>query len=229
MTAFVINMDRDIERLSHMRKQLARLPYEVVRSHGLTPNEWSQYGLKGFSPIRSFIASRRKMRPGQIGCTYSHLWVYHQILERDLPYALVFEDDVVLDDRFERCVANAEKVVSPDVPQFFLFSAVDGDPGDGQTEEVRRIRRAWGADAYLVTRAAARLFIAKNEPVLVINDTLKRFVRYFGLELYRVYPIAARQVDDAFASNVPQAQKPPGWVRGLMAVVDWFLIKLTGR
>jgi len=229
MTAFFINMVHDTDRLSHMQRQLAGLPYEVVRSHGLTSDEWRQYGLKGFSPARSFIANRRKMRRGQIGCAYSHLWVYHQILERDLPYALVLEDDVALDGRFRRCVENAVKSASPDVPQVFLFSAVDGDPGDGRTEEIRRIRRAWGADAYLITRAGARLLIAKNEPVLVVIDTFKRFVRYFGLELYRVYPISARQKDDVFSSDVPLAPKPPGWVRGTLALVDWVLIMITGR
>lgn len=229
MKAFVINMDYNPGRLEHMRRELGRFPFEFVRVHGITPDEGERFGLKGHSPVRSFIANKRKLLPGQIGCTYSHLWIYHQILEQNLPMALVFEDDVKLDDRFGARVAEIEAQAKPDNPQLYLFSAVAVDEGDGRTKELRRIYHAWGADAYLITRAGAKLLIAKNEPVLVVCDTMKRFARYFGLELFRVFPILAHQSEETFASDVPQAPKPPGYVRGFLGILDWILIKLTGR
>jgi len=229
MKAFVINMDYNPGRLEHMRQELGRFPFEFVRVHGITPAEGAQFGLKGHAPVRSFIANRRKLLPGQIGCTYSHLWIYHQIVEQNLPMALVFEDDVRLDDRFGARVEEIAAQADANRPQLYLFSAVEVDEGDGRTEEIRRIYHAWGADAYLITNAGARLMIAKNEPVLVVCDTMKRFARYFGLELFRVFPILAHQSEETFSSDVPQAPKPPGYVRGLLAVVDWILIKLTGR
>jgi len=221
-------MDRDTERLRHMREALGAFPFEFVRMHGLTPDEAGKYGLKGHSPLRSLIANRRRLLPGQIGCTYSHLNVYHEILRRNLPAALVFEDDVVLDAAFADRVTEVLAVVKPDVPQFYLFSAVGVDEGDGTTREIRRLKHAWGADAYLITREGARLLIAKNEPVLVIGDTLKRFARHFGLELFRVYPISARQ-DERYGTNLKLAPKLPGFVRAFFAVVDWVLIKTCGR
>ncbi len=229
MTAFVINMDFNHDRLTHMKRQLARFPFEFERVHGITPDECGAFGLRGWSPVRSLIANRRRLLPGQLGCTYSHLWIYHQIVERNLPAALVFEDDVVLDARFGACVRRAEKAMDSMRPQLYLFSCVEAETGDSQHEEIRRIRHSWGADAYLITREAAKLIIAKNEPVLVVCDTMKRFARYFGLELFRVFPISARQDEGAFASDVPQAPKPPGFVRGILGVLDRILIAVTGR
>jgi len=228
MKAFVINMDYNPGRLEYMRGQLSRFPYEFERVNGIRPHEFAEYGLKGHSPVRSFIANKRKLLPGQIGCTYSHLWIYHQIVERNLPMALVFEDDVMLDDSFGARVESVLARADPEKPQLYLFSAVEVDESNGGREEIRPIRHAWGADAYLITRKGAELLIAKNEPVLVVCDTMKRFARNFGLQLFRVFPIAAHQSPE-FASDVPQAPKPPGWVRGLLGVADWVLIRLTGR
>lgn len=229
MKAFVINMDYNHERLAHMRRQLGKFPFEFVRVHGITPDEGAQFGLKGWSPVRSLIANRWRLLPGQIGCTYSHLWIYHQIIEQNLPAALVFEDDVVLEDRFDERVEAVRRVLDCRKPQLYLFSAVEVPETEVAQEGIRRICHSWGADAYLITQEAAKLIVAKNEPVLVVCDTMKRFARYFGLELFRVFPITAHQSETEFASDVPQATKPAGWVRGLLGVLDWILIKLTGR
>ena len=229
LKAFVINMDYNPGRLAHMRRQLGRFPFEFVRVHGITPEEGASYGLKGWSCVRSFIANRRRLLPGQIGCTYSHLWIYHQIIEQNLPAALVFEDDVSLDERFGDRVETVMRVLDSRKPQLYLFSAVEAPEEENAKEGIRRIYHSWGADAYLITQEAAKLIIAKNEPVLVVCDTMKRFARYFGLELFRVFPITAHQSEAEFASDVPQATKPVGWVRGILGVLDWILIKLTGR
>lgn len=229
MKAFVINMDYNHGRLAHMKRQLSRFPFEFERVHGITPAEYGAFGLKGWSHVRSLIANRRRLLPGQLGCTYSHLWIYHQIVEQNLPAALVFEDDVVLDERFGESVRRVEAVMDCTRPQLYLFSCVEADERDCQHEEIRRIKHAWGADAYLITREAAKLIIVKNEPVLVVCDTMKRFARYFGLELFRVFPISAHQDAAKFASDVPQAPKPSGFVRGILGVLDRILIAVTGR
>ena len=78
--------------------------------------------------------------------------------------------------------------------------------------------------------AAAKLLVAKNEPVIVVCDAWKRFARWWGLELNVVNPAVVRQADDLFASDIQVRKRIGNWfLRQLLWVVDFILIKVTGR
>lgn len=48
---------------------------------------------------RSLTYIKEPLRKSEIACAHSHTIAYKKILEEKLPYALVLEDDVILDDR----------------------------------------------------------------------------------------------------------------------------------
>jgi len=231
MKTFVINMDSRPERLASMRDQLDRqgLPFE--RCRGIAGAEiTAEERRRCFSPLRSLIALRKRMTPAQLGVTLSHLSIYHRIVDENLPYALVFEDDSVLQPSFPEALERVRAVLDPEKPQVFLFNnwglkvAKDAAPG------VYRVRNAWCADGYVITRAAAKLIIAKNEPVIVICDSWKRFVRWWGLELHYTVPEAVVQANDRFESDIPVAEKYGNWfLRQTLWVLDFLLILLTRR
>ena len=57
----------------------------------------------------------------------------------------------------------------------------------------RFVSALYCADAYLLTLAVAKLMAKINYPVTCVADDFKRWRRYFGLELYQVYPATVRQ------------------------------------
>ncbi len=229
MKTYVINLDRNPERLEFIREQLERIdvPFErisAVYGKALSPAEMRER----FSRLRSFVASKKRMSASEIGCALSHVKIYRKLIEENVPVALVLEDDAVLGPEFAANLREAAAFLDPARPQVLLFSG-HGIAGADERRGIVSIESAWCTDAYCVTQAAAKLILKANFPVITVADSFKRWHRRFGLELYRAFPIAVRQEDVAFGSNIQILPKSNFLVRNLMWLADWVLWKVTGR
>jgi len=230
MTAFVINLDKNPERLAFMREQFGRLGMEAERFPAVYGKEMTGEELRrDFARARSYVACQRKLGPSVVACALSHSGVYKAIVERDLPYALVLEDDVKLGDGFPEALARAEKFADPSRPQVITFNGYGVTGTDGCPPAIRSEKKIWCAEAYVITRPAAERLRRANYPVLTVADDFKRFRRRHGVELYRVVPTTARQMDDRFPTENTVSPKAPWYVRLPLRGLDWALWKLTGR
>ena len=229
MKAFVINLDRNTERLAFMQEQFKRLGMDVERfraidGRGLSSEELRRHHAK----VRSYIAFQRKMEPPKVAVALSHSGVYQTIIDRKLPYALVLEDDVRLGDGFHEALRRAERFVDPTRPQVITFNGYGVDDAATCAPEIREVSRMWCADAYIITHPAAERIRHANYPVLTSADSFRRYHRRHGVELYRVVPTTARQ-DDRFPTENRQSPKAPWFIRLPLKGLDWILWKLTGR
>jgi hypothetical protein len=82
VVAFVINLPHSVERRRHMEAQVANLDHEFVDAVD--------------GRFLSTEGRPKWLRPTILGCTLSHRAVYQRVIDEDLPYALVLEDDMVL-------------------------------------------------------------------------------------------------------------------------------------
>ena len=230
MKTYVVNMDWNPQRLAHMKEQLDALAIPFEKFSGIVGKDFKGKELrKVFSPLRSFIALRKKMTGGQLGCTLSHLAIYHKIIDANDPYALIFEDDVDIDGRFPEMLAKVKEFLDPDQPQIFMFSGYGSDIDNNGPAEIRPEKNVWCTDGYVVTRAAAKLITKVNEPVIVVCDSFKRWRRWHGLQLFHVIPLTVRQANERYGSDIPFEKKANFLLRLLCWPLDWLLIKLTGR
>ena len=113
MKTYLINLDRNPERLAFMRGQLDRLGiaferFPAVYGRELTPEARA----KGFSRVRSFIASKKRLSDAEIGVAMSHVGCYRRMEKEDEHYALILEDDVVLSDGFAATLSRVEAFLS---------------------------------------------------------------------------------------------------------------------
>ena len=95
---FVINLDRDTERMAFMDGQLARLgiPYERISAfRGSDPEAIGAYDAEA-----AYAQGGYRLGEGEIGCAASHRRAYELVAERGLAYALILEDDVELPEGF---------------------------------------------------------------------------------------------------------------------------------
>lgn len=230
MKTYVINLDRNPERLAFMRGQLERLSLDFERFPAVYGKSLSEEErAKGFSRVRSFIASKKRMSDAEIGVAMSHVGCYRRLLATDEPAALIFEDDVALGAGFSDALARVGKFIDPSRPQVVVFSGYGVENAETLPEEIRAEKSIWCADAYCVTRAAAELLLKANDPVITVADSFKRWHRRFGLELYRALPATVRQDDVTFASENTVLPKSNWLVRNVMWLADWVLWKITGR
>lgn len=240
MRTFLVNLDRNAERLAWMQEQLVKsgLEYErfpAVYGKALTVEERRRV----YSPVRAWLACGHILEPGEIGCALSHMGVYRKMVDEDIPYALILEDDCTFDADFSEALQLAEQAINTQKRQVLLLS------GHGLDDEEKKGRRGvvaidsgTCADVYLITREAAVAILKMNYPIAVPCDSWPRFKRRAGVELYRVFPVGAFQdgkrfpVTDNPKNHIPRCgHSKLIWFlcRSVGNALDYLLYRLTGK
>jgi len=118
---FVISLARAEDRRSAIRRHLESygIEYEIIDA------------VDGFKladdDANRLLAPGYALHRGAIGCYLSHVKVYEEIVRREIPVALVLEDDARLDRRI--CPLLAKGVSSTDFDYCYLDSDPHNDEG----------------------------------------------------------------------------------------------------
>lgn len=189
LPVFYINRDRDVARLDSIRTYLsaAGLAAERVTAvEGLAvPDQFRDYFFTG-GTLHS------KLKPGEVGCYASHLLVMSRIVERDLDYALVLEDDAVVRPDICETIAN----VLSAVPEGWDLVHICKDSNravktiavlDGNRRLIRYSRVPETTTGYLISRSGAKKFLKHSKRYWPVDTDFRR-PWSFGLEIYGVMP-----------------------------------------
>lgn len=100
---FVINLDKDVERMQFMHTQLTKLNINYRRESAVLGKSYKPT-LEEYDEDMALVKGRHVLLPGEIGCALSHAKVIQKIVDEKIPYALVLEDDVELPDKFNKII-----------------------------------------------------------------------------------------------------------------------------
>lgn len=235
MKTFLVNLDKEQTRLVHMIAQLARLGIDFERIPAVYGKDLSPEDLKmSFSVFRSFCAMGRKLTLGEIGCSLSHLAIYRKMIKAEIPYALIFEDDIVIDASITEKLIEIEKMVTPNKAQVILFSALGFKGGD--ENGIFQNNEAMCTDGYVITLSAAKKIYHANYPVVTTADAWPRWIKRLGLEVYCCWPPIVQQDNDTFGTDINTANRKAAaglwkWLRKMRRVlevfIDWLWFKIT--
>lgn len=109
---FVINLDKDTERLDFMLSQFSQHNLEVNRFSAVTPLDLSAAQRDAVDHVRIMQKYHSKFHPWEVACAYSHKTLLEKIVQEKIPYALILEDDVLFDDHFFDYLNFIEKTIS---------------------------------------------------------------------------------------------------------------------
>ncbi len=238
MHILVINLEKNKERMAFMDRQLKAfgLDYEripAVYGATLTKDERK----KCFARFHSFLAMGHSLKPGEIGCSLSHISCYKRILAEGWDGAFVLEDDVMVKPEFLQTAETIRANRLSGHPQVFILSALSVMDKKA-SPSVERIGGAMGADGYWISREAAAIIVRANDPIVTVADRWNRWVVRYGLELYRVWPTTVWQDNATFGTeiNLWWRKRPTGfrWLfrkacRVSEVFLDWLWFKVTGR
>jgi GR25 family glycosyltransferase involved in LPS biosynthesis len=156
--AFVINLDSRPDRLAEFRRRTRRFSLPVERFSALTPQQLVDRGVAA------------EVMPWE-ACNASHAAICEVVLDRDLDWALVFEDDVLPIIGFERRVRWALDAAPPDAwlvqlghigtagsPTRRILRSLGGHAVRSMNIQ-RREQYWWGSQAYLVSKQFATFMI----------------------------------------------------------------------
>ncbi len=90
---YLVNLDKRPDRLKYVSDQLNSLELEFKRvsaiDGSLLEEDCSLVDKEAF-----FIQTGKPVTRGEIGCAMSHRSIWQEMLEKEVPYALILEDDV---------------------------------------------------------------------------------------------------------------------------------------
>ena len=165
---YVINLDRDTERMASIHANLVRigLSYERLPAvMGKDVTDWEKL------VDLSAYAWRNRLdmpRAGEVGCTLSHLKAMETFLKTDAPWCVILEDDVeVLPACAEVLRSLAEK---DDWDLVKLFNFHSGMPVKKRALAsghylVVHLTRTTSSAAYVVNRRAAETLLKSMRPI----------------------------------------------------------------
>lgn len=202
----VINLDRDADRMAHMRAELGRVNLAYERFPALRGDQLP-CNIARYFPVDVTLS------PGEIGCYASHLAIMQRLASGELPSpTLVLEDDVGLPDdlaiSLDALIAALPAqwdIVRLSYPTKLLTRPI-AELGRGR-QLVRYTRVPTTTGAYLISAQGARKFLSKRSRYAPIDHDL-RDVGAWDLDTYGVSPSLIAH--DVLGASTIDALSPKG-------------------
>lgn len=219
INVYLINMDKDVERLAHMRAQIAcqnldfiRVP--AVNGYEIPDHEFLEYGSN---------ARGRKWGTGALGCFLSHYQAWKNIVANDDEYGLVLEDDIYFSDDFGEFIRDLSWVPA-DADIVRLETSTNRLKLKRTSCVLGRVlykveSTSWCAGAYIIRKRTAKKLLAAPQEQWDSTDyfLFSHETSDISKELivYQISPAIAVQakfndnfLEDHFQSNIETHRNP---------------------
>lgn len=165
---FVINLDRDVERMASIDGSLKSLGLNYVRVPAVLGKDvpgWEQ-----LVDANLYGARNRNVMPraGEVGCYLSHLKAMEEFLRTDAPWCVILEDDVEVRPECVEVLAALGQKDDWDLLKLFCFHS--GLPVRKRAltpthHLVVHLTRTTSSAAYAVNRRAAETLLKSMRPI----------------------------------------------------------------
>jgi GR25 family glycosyltransferase involved in LPS biosynthesis len=210
--AYVINLAKNTDRMDHFNKNYAEtdlaseLPYqrlEAVNGHEI---DVSMYVTPSVMQGIQFIEStgrrtdHNQITKGMIGCYLSHLAVYRDALDNDVDYALIFEDDAIIDaDLYTNVIhklinKHSKDQLIPNTWDIMLLGYMCLNCKEINAE-YKKVMNFYGLHGYLISKSG----MEKLKDLLPINNQI-------DLEMSR---LAQEEKIDIYCLTTPKVKTGP--------------------
>lgn len=203
MKTFAITLERAKERKNYIQKHLTDLGLDFEIVLGVDGRKLSPVDIAEFADIEAIKRSPHWLNPGAIGCALSHLKVYNSIIDRDLDYAFIVEDDIKLPANIKEILQFAIEHLKTGEPillyftsfkpcSFSTFQAIKHSSGAYGLYYPMNYSQPITTGAYLLNRNTAKRLAEAILPVRVAADAWGYFFKQNIISSLRcVYPLTA--------------------------------------
>lgn len=201
MKVFLINLDKDVDRLQAADAQLRCLNIAYERISAVYGKDLSKDEQKAaLNKFRWWCAIGRPIALGEIGCALSHYRLYQRMIDENIPYACILEDDVVLKSEFPIQLEVVERWIDQSKPQVVLLSNHTSEVCNEW--KISPAKKDMYTEAYILTQQAAKALLKANLPMQTPCDHWGRWVKHQAIMLYHAFPTVATQDWESYDSNI---------------------------
>ena len=176
MKLFVINLDRQPERLNRMEQMFEDLGLQFSRVSAVDRKKLSIEEIRNWQCREAGVPH---LRPGETACFLSHRDCWRRIVNEGLPYAAIFEDDIHLGADAAALLQSGDWIPGEaDIVKIetkLQYARVDrssvGKAGDRTLNRMRS--KHAGAGGYIVTRRCAQRLLRMSK---VMSNPVDQFM-----------------------------------------------------
>lgn len=170
----ILSLPRYENRFRHTKQRLEEVGFQNLQFY---------QGVDGFHDDLAFAAKNLGFsltydteiasKPGHIGCTLSHISLWKKIVDEQLPYLFIFEDDALPHPKFREVGSIWWDKTPRDVDMILIGNQMD--PKNSALYDPQNLILkcpAFCLHAYLVTQKGAQklMQLVKAQPILKMND-----------------------------------------------------------
>ena len=165
---YVINLDRDIERLNSVRANLSSLDLAFERLPAVMGKDVPEWQKFVDLPTYAWRNRMDSPRAGEVGCDLSHLKAMETFLRTDAPWCVILEDDVEV---LPACAAVLRTLAEKDDWDLVkLYNNHSGMPVRKRAlsaghQLVAHLTRTTCSAAYVINRRAATCLLKSMLPI----------------------------------------------------------------
>jgi glycosyl transferase family 25 len=231
--AFIINLDRATDRWSFIQTGFAMTdinPHRIPAIDGdILDSRDKDYSA---SLYRWFHG--REINLLEVGCYLSHVKAMRAFLATDEPFAMICEDDIVIEPGLEEVLQGAFRY-SKYWNILRLTGLTKGRPlkvakSDNKHVLCLSLGRLKGAGAYLVDRTAAQVLVERLLPMRLPFDHAVDREWFYGLNSAYILPFPISQTRKRFSSQIQTKSKPKfSFLRRLLSTYPYQTVNEATR
>lgn len=242
LPCYVVNLATDTQRRVSMQNRLAEQGLQATFFEAVDGRNMNEAELESHVNREKAAREYGPLSRGEIGTSLSHIYIYRDIIDKNIPYAVILEDDVCLSNDFAEllntelpsCLSrqfSAEEAVMVQLTHvrrgFKTGAKLLGNSG---REAVKPYDSVWLTGGYFITLAAAKNLAKGLYPVWAVADFWNRFEELRLLELWVLNPNALWEAEEAqqstlAANRTPRPKKKKTVIQKLRRLKDDLFVK----
>lgn len=228
MILYFINSKEERKRLKYIRKVIysLNLNCKAIRINAIDGKSLIQEDiLKSFDLNKYNKKNLWAITQEEIACCLSHRKCYQSLIASDEEYALVFEDDIIINNNFKEYLQFIDENLKSNVPRIILLSGWYWYSSKKIIDSKHYLCKIFDgrlAHAYFINKIAAKLILEKK-PYYVADNWNE--IKNIGIELYGFKPhFIDQNYTNDFNSTIQKGY--PGVYN--FGLTKWVKLKLRG-
>lgn len=189
---YVVSLDREIERRKNIEFELRDVNYTL----------FSAVDGKNLTDVQSKMMNDyimpETLNRGQIGCFLSHLSLWKNIVDKNIPHTLILEDDILVNGPINLLLPKLCKVEGYDI--LYLGHYFEPSKGDlvGYVGKyaIHNSTQPYCTHAYIITNEGAKKMIEymnKNKSNMPIDNLMIKLYHEGKIKSMSIYPTIVDQ------------------------------------
>lgn len=201
MRVFVINLPKDTQKRQNFISNFKDIDIKYEFIEGIYGKDLSQ------SELEKLVYDYKNslMMPGEIGCALSHQKIYQKMIDENIAYALILEDDAIFTPKALNYINKIDQFLSSKNDfEIAVLMQFDKDKAYFKNLKIKvndeinlyKMAKGMGNYGYIITQKAAKKLLEINTPLILEADCWVQFNKFNNLQIYCVNENIIKTTDE---------------------------------